>query len=187
MAYNYEWSNKPRPWRGRCRAGYSNTRWPPLPRKRAPCQKKMAHKLEISLNVKKDPALGIRKLLPGFKAVLRRYVRTVYQLVGGKTSSCIRIVPASSRQNPLRPGFLLFLLWMHACLAVANSDLASIGLRLGFLLSSSSSMKQQWIERKLKKRSPPCSPSRSDNYPKRERKHFLFVFQNKPPQLKMVH
>ena len=30
----------PRPWRGRCRAGYSNTGGPPLPRKRAPLQKK---------------------------------------------------------------------------------------------------------------------------------------------------
>ena len=30
----------PRSWRGRCRAGYSNTGGPPLPRKRAPCQKK---------------------------------------------------------------------------------------------------------------------------------------------------
>ena len=29
----------PRPWRGRCRAGFSNTGGPPLPRKRAPCQK----------------------------------------------------------------------------------------------------------------------------------------------------
>ena len=31
----------PRPWRGRCRAGYSNTGGPPLPRKRAPLQKKV--------------------------------------------------------------------------------------------------------------------------------------------------
>ena len=31
---------KPRPWRGRCRAGYSNTGGPPLPRKRAPSSKK---------------------------------------------------------------------------------------------------------------------------------------------------
>ena len=30
----------PRPWRGRCRAGFSNTGGPPLPRKRAPLQKK---------------------------------------------------------------------------------------------------------------------------------------------------
>ena len=30
----------PRPWHGRCRAGYLNTGGPPLPRKRAPCQKK---------------------------------------------------------------------------------------------------------------------------------------------------
>ena len=30
----------PRPWRGRCRAGYFNTGGPPLPRKRAPLQKK---------------------------------------------------------------------------------------------------------------------------------------------------
>ena len=30
----------PRPWRGRCRAGYSNTGGPPLPRKMAPLQKK---------------------------------------------------------------------------------------------------------------------------------------------------
>ena len=30
----------PRPWRGRCRASYSNTGGPPLPRKRAPLQKK---------------------------------------------------------------------------------------------------------------------------------------------------
>ena len=29
----------PRPWRGRCRAGYSNTGGPPLPRKRAPSTK----------------------------------------------------------------------------------------------------------------------------------------------------
>ena len=29
----------PRPWHGRCRAGYSNTGGPPLPRKRAPSQK----------------------------------------------------------------------------------------------------------------------------------------------------
>ena len=32
----------PRPWRGRCGAGYSNTGGPPLPRKRAPLQKKVA-------------------------------------------------------------------------------------------------------------------------------------------------
>ena len=31
--------SNPRPWRGRCRAGYSNTGGPPLPRKRAPLQK----------------------------------------------------------------------------------------------------------------------------------------------------
>ena len=30
----------PRPWRGRCRAGCSNTGGPPLPRKRAPFTKK---------------------------------------------------------------------------------------------------------------------------------------------------
>ena len=30
----------PRPWRGRCRAGYSNTGGPPLPQKRAPLQKR---------------------------------------------------------------------------------------------------------------------------------------------------
>ena len=30
----------PRPWRGRCRAGYSNTGGPPLPQKRAPYTKK---------------------------------------------------------------------------------------------------------------------------------------------------
>ena len=30
----------PRPWRGRCRAGFSNTGGPPLPQKRAPLQKK---------------------------------------------------------------------------------------------------------------------------------------------------
>ena len=29
----------PRPWRGRCRANYSNTGGPPLPQKRAPLQK----------------------------------------------------------------------------------------------------------------------------------------------------
>ena len=34
-------SKKNRPWRGRCRAGYSNTGGPPLPGKRAPCQKNM--------------------------------------------------------------------------------------------------------------------------------------------------
>ena len=34
----------PRPWRGRCRAGYSNTGGPPLPRKRAPLQKKKKKK-----------------------------------------------------------------------------------------------------------------------------------------------
>ena len=31
----------PHLWRGRCRAGFSNTGGPPLPRKRAPCQKKL--------------------------------------------------------------------------------------------------------------------------------------------------
>ena len=30
----------PRPWRRRCRAGYSNTGGPPLPQKRAPFPKK---------------------------------------------------------------------------------------------------------------------------------------------------
>ena len=30
----------PCPWRGRCRAGFSNTGGPPLPRKRAPFTKK---------------------------------------------------------------------------------------------------------------------------------------------------
>ena len=29
----------PRPWRGRCRAGFSNTDGPPLPQKRAPYKK----------------------------------------------------------------------------------------------------------------------------------------------------
>ena len=33
----------PRPWRGRCRAGYSNTGEPPLPRKRAPLQKNLIY------------------------------------------------------------------------------------------------------------------------------------------------
>ena len=31
----------PRPWHGRCRAGFSNTGGPPLPRKRAPLQKRV--------------------------------------------------------------------------------------------------------------------------------------------------
>ena len=35
----YGWSNKPRPWRGQCRAGSSNTGGFPKPRKRAPCKK----------------------------------------------------------------------------------------------------------------------------------------------------
>ena len=39
----------PRPWRGRCRAGYSNTGEPPLPRKRAPCQKR--HILQVLRNL----------------------------------------------------------------------------------------------------------------------------------------
>ena len=30
----------PRPWRGRCQAGYSNTGGPPLPQKRVPFQKR---------------------------------------------------------------------------------------------------------------------------------------------------
>ena len=30
----------PRPWRGRCRAGYSNTGGPPLPRQREPLRAK---------------------------------------------------------------------------------------------------------------------------------------------------
>ena len=34
----------PRPWRGRFRAGYSNTGGPPLPRKRAPVQKIHKHR-----------------------------------------------------------------------------------------------------------------------------------------------
>ena len=32
----------PRSWRGRCRAGCSNAGGPPLPRKRAPLQKRLA-------------------------------------------------------------------------------------------------------------------------------------------------
>ena len=40
---------KPRPWRGRCRAGYSNTGGPPLPRKRAPLQKKYRRILYIGI------------------------------------------------------------------------------------------------------------------------------------------
>ena len=37
----------PRPWRGRCRAGYSNTGGPPLPRKRAALQKSTRFVLEF--------------------------------------------------------------------------------------------------------------------------------------------
>ena len=33
----------PRPWRGKCRAGYSNTGGPPLPRKRVPLKKTHTH------------------------------------------------------------------------------------------------------------------------------------------------
>ena len=40
----------PRPGRGRCRAGYSNTGGPPLPRKRAPLQKKKSINLYIVSN-----------------------------------------------------------------------------------------------------------------------------------------
>ena len=45
----------PRPWRGRYRAGCSNTGGPPLPRKRAPLQKKMWVDSECPVN----PWLGI--------------------------------------------------------------------------------------------------------------------------------
>ena len=45
----------PRPWRGRCRAGYSNTGGPPLPRKRAPLTKKKFSKLSIKNTPKKNP------------------------------------------------------------------------------------------------------------------------------------
>ena len=38
----------PRPWRGRCRAGFSNTGGPPLPRKRAPLQQKKTKKNHFS-------------------------------------------------------------------------------------------------------------------------------------------
>ena len=37
----------PRPWRGRCRAGYFSTSGPPLPRKRAPLQKRLADGSQI--------------------------------------------------------------------------------------------------------------------------------------------
>ena len=40
----------PRPWRGRCRAGFSNTGGPPLPRKRAPSQKKIYESRTILLH-----------------------------------------------------------------------------------------------------------------------------------------
>ena len=40
----------PRPWRGRCQAGYSNTGGPPLPRKRAPLQKKKKQKKDPGPN-----------------------------------------------------------------------------------------------------------------------------------------
>ena len=39
----------PRPWRGRCQTGYSNTGGPPLPRKRAPSSKKRAEKIEAEV------------------------------------------------------------------------------------------------------------------------------------------
>ena len=47
----------PRPWRGRCRAGCSNTGGPPLPRKRAPLQKKNLQ------NTKKVSVSNINKLI----------------------------------------------------------------------------------------------------------------------------
>ena len=36
----------PRPWRRRCRAGYSSTGGPPLPRKRAPFKKNKESRME---------------------------------------------------------------------------------------------------------------------------------------------
>ena len=42
----------PCPWRERCRAGYSNTGGPLLPRKRAPCQKNVKKREQKSLNKK---------------------------------------------------------------------------------------------------------------------------------------
>ena len=41
----------PRPWRGRCRAGYSNTGGPPLPQKRAPLTKKWVCMVDVKLRI----------------------------------------------------------------------------------------------------------------------------------------
>ena len=42
----------PRPWRGRCQAGYSNTDRPPLPRKRATLTKNAAAPKKALLSLK---------------------------------------------------------------------------------------------------------------------------------------
>ena len=47
----------PRPWRGRCRAGYSNVGGPPLPRKRAPLQKRPKNKMPQDKGNTREPIL----------------------------------------------------------------------------------------------------------------------------------
>ena len=69
----------PRPWHGRCRAGYSNTSGPPLPRKRAPLQKKAA---KVGEDVKLGLAgMGIGKrfftVVPKVYNIIKRFADTL--------------------------------------------------------------------------------------------------------------
>ena len=57
----------PCPWRGRCRAGYSNTGGPPLPRKRAPCKKPVQDKLIFSSVNQNLPFSGSRIIFDDFR------------------------------------------------------------------------------------------------------------------------
>ena len=45
----------PRPWRGRCRAGYSNTGGPPWPQKRAPLQKSLCREATYTTPIFENP------------------------------------------------------------------------------------------------------------------------------------
>ena len=91
----------PRPWRGRCRAGYSNTGGPPLPGKRAPGQKIVQDSF-FSINpsfiiflIKEVSSFSIL-LFPLTQEAIQKYVKNivlgdVFQLAVQSSNCCGRM------------------------------------------------------------------------------------------------
>ena len=112
----------PRPWRGRCRAGYSNTGGPPLPRKRAPLQKKRANNKQSNLSV--YPPVILAWFLVA--AISYSYALSAFRILHvSRSSNCLLL-------------FIIVIVIMSTAVASLHSALQTFSTHIIFSLSQHS-------------------------------------------------